>query len=286
MLEGGIGMEKTSVQGKVGVVTGGTSGFGLEVVLDLQRQGADLAVFSIDEPSDDTLERVSSCPTGSVTFFVIDLLNESSGREIVRKTVERYGTVDFVFANAGFAIRFDKPLTDYPSDEVVKALKTQYQIFPIAFLSLALEAAQVMKEKYRNTETDTTGHRMDSGSIIVTLSEASLSNLRADLLAYAAAKKSTQWIMESLAVSLAPYNIRVNGIAPGFANNEGQKKFYGTYPEIRKDVENLCHLKPAFMHPHAITPAVRYLLSDHYVTGQTIILDGGYSLHTFSYFTE
>ena len=71
-----------------------------------------------------------------------------------------------------------------------------------------------MKEKYRNTETDTTGHRMDSGSIIVTLSEASLSNLRADLLAYAAAKKSTQWIMESLAVSLAPYNIRVKRDRP------------------------------------------------------------------------
>lgn len=279
-------MDTGALQGKVGVITGGTSGFGLEVVLDLQHRGADLAVFSIDEPSRDTLERISSCQRGSVSFFTIDLMEGSAGKEIVRKTVERYGTIDFVFANAGFAIRFDKPITEYSSEEVIQALKTQYQIFPIAFLSLALEAAQVMKEKYSYIEFDSTGHRVDSGSIIVTLSEASVSNLRADLLAYAAAKKSTQWIMESLAVSLAPYNIRVNGIAPGFANNEGQKKFYSSYPAIREDVESLCHLKPAFMHPRAVTPAVNYLLSDHYVTGQTIILDGGYSLHTFSYFTE
>ncbi len=279
-------MVETEMKGKVGIITGGTSGFGLEAVYDLQKRGADLAVFSIDEPTEETLSRVGSCEEGSVTFFRIDLLEDKAGEEIVRRTVERYGTVDFVFANAGFAIRFDKPLLQYPSEEITQALKTQFQIFPLSFLSLALEAAKVMKEKYRDVKPDSTGHRNDSGSIIVTLSEASLSNLRADLLAYAAAKKSTQWIMENLAVTLAPYNIRVNGIAPGFANNEGQKRFYGAYPQIREDVENLCHLKPAFMHPTAITPAIRYLLNDHYVTGQTIVLDGGYSLHTFSYFTE
>ena len=277
-------MFSSNLKGKVGIITGGTSGYGLESVYALQKKGANLAVFSIDEPSDDVLSKINECKEGKVSFYIADLMDENAGKYIVEKTVELYGSVDFVFANAGFAIRYEKPILEYPTSELLSGLKTQFQIFPLSFLSLAVEAGKVMKSKYEAIEANKTGHKSDSGAIVVTLSEAVISNLRSDLLAYAAAKKSTQWIMESLAVSLARYNIRVNGIAPGFANNEGQKKFYGMYPEILEDVESLSHLKPSFMNPGSIVPLLEYLLTDNYVTGQTIALDGGYGLHTFSYF--
>lgn len=279
-------MFSTTIQGKIGIVTGGTSGYGLEMVRELKAKGARIAVFSIDQPTRETRNELDRIKQGEVRFFTIDLMQDSAGKTIVQQTISAYGDLDFVIANAGFAIRYEEPILNYPSEKILEDLQTQFRIFPFSLLSLALEAAQVMKEKYRNIKPDKTGHVPDSGSIIVTLSEAVISNLRADLLVYAAAKKASQWIMENLAVSLAPYNIRVNGIAPGFANNEGQKAFYGKYPEIRRDVENLCHYKPAFMHPGSIVPTVMYLLTDNYVTGQTIALDGGYGLHTFSYFTE
>jgi NAD(P)-dependent dehydrogenase (short-subunit alcohol dehydrogenase family) len=74
--------------------------------------------------------------------------------------------------------------------------------------------------------------------------------------------------MESLAAILGPKNIRVNGIAPGFANTAAPRKFYDRHPQIRADIEAKVHLKPAFMDPRSIVPAVLYLLTDNYVTGQ------------------
>lgn len=279
-------MFTSDISGKTGIITGGTSGYGLEMVLALQDMGAHLAVFSIDSPAKEVLDAVGKNSKGTVHFFEADLLDEGAGKQIVSKTLEIFETIDFVIANAGFAIRLEKPILEYPTEELVSHLKTQFQIFPISFLSLAVEAAKVMAPKYSAIPPNETGHKDDSGAIIVTLSEAAISNLRDDLLAYAAAKKATQWIMESLAASLAYKNIRVNGIAPGFANNEGPRKFYERYPNIREDIEKLSHLKPSFMHPGSIVPAVVYLLQDNYVTGQTIALDGGFGLHTFTYFQE
>ena len=277
-------MFKSELKGKKGILTGGSSGYGFEMLKALQEEGADVAVFSAEDPSDENREMINGSGPGRVDFNIQDLLEDGAAGKIVDRTVELFGTVDFVIANAGFAIRFEKPLLETPVNEVLSSLRTQFEIFPVALTALSLEAARIMAPKYREIEPDETGHRPDSGAIVVTLSEAAVSNLRDDLLAYAAAKKASEWIMQNLAVSLGKDNIRVNGIAPGFANTEGPKKFYRRYPEIRDDVETLTHLKPAFMHPGSIVPAMMYLLTDNYVTGETIRLDGGYGLHTFSYF--
>ncbi len=70
-----------------------------------------------------------------------------------------------------------------------------------------------MAPRYTTIQPDDTGHRPDSGAIVVTLSETSLCPLRDDLLAYAAAKRAALSVMESLTAVLGPKNIRVNGIA-------------------------------------------------------------------------
>jgi NAD(P)-dependent dehydrogenase (short-subunit alcohol dehydrogenase family) len=128
------------------------------------------------------------------------------------------------------------------------------------------------------------GHRHDSGAIVVTLSEASLCPLRDDVIAYAAAKRASLSIMESLAAVLGPRNIRVNGIAPGFANTAGPRKFYDRFPQIKADIEAKAHLKPSFMDPNAVVPAVLYLLTDNYVTGEVIALDSGFHIELRRYF--
>jgi gluconate 5-dehydrogenase len=130
------------------------------------------------------------------------------------------------------------------------------------------------------------GHRHDSGSIIVTLSEASLCPLRDDLIAYAAAKRASLSVMETLAAVLGPKNIRVNGIAPGFANTAGPRKFYDRFPQIKADIEAKTHLKPSFMNAEAIVPAMQYLLTDNYITGEVLALDGGFNIELKRYFQE
>jgi NAD(P)-dependent dehydrogenase (short-subunit alcohol dehydrogenase family) len=119
---------------------------------------------------------------------------------------------------------------------------------------------------------------------VANLSIAALIPLRDDLLAYAAAKRAALSVVESLAATLGPLNIRVNAIAPGFANTAGPKKFYDRHPNIRADIEAHTHLKPAFMHPGTIVPTVLHLLTDKFVTGQCVTIDGGYTNNTRLYF--
>jgi NAD(P)-dependent dehydrogenase (short-subunit alcohol dehydrogenase family) len=275
---------QSSLEGKVGILTGGTSGFGYAMVRALLGQGTKLAVFSIDELPDTARTALDTIGKGAFVYYTKDIMAQGTSEEMVAQTVERFGQLDFVIVNAGFAIRFEESLLTLSLDTLAESMRTQFEVFPIAFATLALAAARVMAPRYAAIEPDDSGHRADSAAIVVTLSETVLCPLRDDLLAYAAAKRACLSIMESLAAILGPKNIRVNGIAPGFANTAGPRKFYDRYPQIRADIEAKAHLKPAFMDPGAVVPAVMYLLTDNYVTGQVITLDGGYSIELKRYF--
>lgn len=277
---------QSSLEGKVGILTGGTSGFGYEITDALLTRGANMAVFSVDELTAEQVADVRARAKGEVHYWTRDIMADGASEEMVDVTVERFGKVDFVIANAGFAIRFEQSLLDLSEQELRKAMRTQFEIFPICFATLALAAARVMTPIYETIEPDEWGHRADSGAIVVTLSEAALMPLRDDLLAYSAAKWASWAVMRSLAATLGPKNIRVNGIAPGFANTAGPRKFYGRFPNIKEDIEERCHLKPSFIHPAAVVPAVLYLLTDNYVTGEAIALDGGYNINLCNYFQE
>jgi len=275
---------QSSLEGKAGILTGGTSGFGYAMVRALLAQGANLAVFSVDEISEADLAEVRSQGEGEVEYYYKDIMDSRASEEMVEQTMDRFGRVDFVVANAGFAIRFEESLLDISLEKVAESMRTQFEVFPIAFATLALAAARVMAPRYEAIEPDEMGHRHDSGAIVVTLSEAVLCPLRDDLLAYAAAKQATLSLMKSLAAILGPRNIRVNGTAPGFANTAGPRKFYNRFPQIKADIEAKIHLKPSFMDPMAVVPAVLYLLTDNYVTGEVIALDGGFNIELKRYF--
>lgn len=272
------------IAGRAGIITGGTSGFGLEIAKALIERGADVAAYSIDTLPQAQIDRMNDNSPGSVHFSEKDIMAPGASEAMVSEAMDRFGRLDFAIANAGFAIRFEQPLLEMPVDEITAALRTQFEVFAIPFASLALSAARVMAPQFENVERDADGHAAHTGAIIVNLSEAALIPLRDDLLAYSAAKHACRAIMRSLAGTLGPRNIRVNGIAPGFANTEGPKKFYSRFPQIEADIDARCHLKPSFMHPSAVTPAVLYLLSDNYVTGEVLALDGGYNINMCSYF--
>ncbi len=280
----GIDLFKSSLKGKSGILTGGSSGFGFEIVKYLRSQGANVAVFSVDTPSDESQAELDAISGGTAEYIIQDIMAAGASETIVNKTVELFGTVDFCIINAGFAIRFEKPLLEMDISEIEDSLKNQFNVFPIACISLAITASRVMRQKYEKIGVSDTGHLLDSGSIVITLSEAVLCPLRDDLLAYAAAKNATLSALRSLAATFGPYNIRVNGVAPGFANTAGPQKFYSRFPGIRDDIESKNHLKPSFMHPGSVLPAISYLLTDNYVTGEVIALDGGYNIDMKRYF--
>jgi 3-oxoacyl-[acyl-carrier protein] reductase len=277
---------QSSLAGKVGILTGGTSGFGYAMVRALIDQGANLAVFSIDELTPSASAELQRCKPGKAEFYTQDIAASGASEKIVAQTLDRFGKIDFVVVNAGFAVRFEESLLKISLEKLAAGMRTQFEVFPIAFATLALAAARVMAPRYATVRPDDTGHRPDSGAIVVTLSETALCPLRDDLLAYAAAKLACLSVMRSLAGTLGPQNIRVNGVAPGFANTAGPRKFYDRFPQIRADIAAKAHLLPAFMDPGAVVPAVLYLLTDNYVTGTVIPLDGGYNIELKRYFQD
>ena len=216
--------------GKSGILTGGTSGFGYEMVKGLVRSGANVAVFSADELPDASRAELLRAGDGKAEYYRKDVTGSNAAEEMVERTVARFGRLDFVVANAGMALRFEEPLLSTPVEKVADTMRRQFDLFPVAFATLAVAAARVMAPVYRAVPCDETGHREDSGAILVTLSETVFSPLRDDLVAYAAAKRACLSVMESLAAILGPVNIRVNGIAPGYANTAAPKKFYDRHP--------------------------------------------------------
>lgn len=275
-----------SLKGKVGILTGGTSGFGLAIVRSLVAQGANVSVFSVDELPKEDAEQLKKDGDGEAFYSVQDIMADGAAATMVGKTKEKFGKIDFVIANAGFANRFQAPIFSFDSATIAEKLRHQFELFPIAFATLAVEAAKEMAPRYKDIEPDETGHKPDSGAIVVTLSESVFCPLRDDLVAYAAAKTAARSVMESLTSILGPYNIRVNGIAPGFANTVAAGKFYSQYPNIREDIDRKIHLKPSFMDSSAVTSAVLYLLTDNYVTGDVVALDGGFKIEQKNYFQD
>lgn len=275
---------ESALDGKAGILTGGSSGFGFEMAKAIVARGGRLAVFSADEITDAGRREVAAAGSGEAVFLHQDITAPGAADAMVDETVRRYGRLDFAIANAGFAIRFERPLLEMPAEEIAQAMRTQFEVFPIAFATLALRSARVMAPRYRDLPADANGHRPDSGAIVANLSIAALIPLRDDLLAYAAAKRAGLSVVESLAATLGPQNIRVNAVAPGFANTAGPKKFYDRHPNIRADIDAHTHLRPSFLHPGAIVPTVLHLLTDNFITGQCVTIDGGYTNNTRLYF--
>jgi NAD(P)-dependent dehydrogenase (short-subunit alcohol dehydrogenase family) len=113
--------------------------------------------------------------------------------------------------------------------------------------------------------------RMDAGGLIINISDAGASKAWSGYPTYVMSKAGVESLTRLLARSLAP-NIRVNAIAPGFV--------YPSKNLTDSEWEKLLAKVPLrrAARPDEITGAIEFLLKNEYITGQTIVVDGGYSL--------
>lgn len=113
--------------------------------------------------------------------------------------------------------------------------------------------------------------RMDSGGVIINISDVGASKTWSGYPTYVMSKAGVESLTRLLARSLAP-NIRVNAIAPGFV--------YPSKPLSESEWERLLAKVPLrrAARPEEITSVIEFLLKNDYITGQTIVVDGGYSL--------
>jgi 3-oxoacyl-[acyl-carrier protein] reductase len=92
-------------------------------------------------------------------------------------------------------------------------------------------------------------------------------------LAYGVTKSAVHALVKNLVKFLAPYGIRVNGVAPGFVDTEWQKE---KPLEIRRSIEGKVSLG-RFCEPEEIAEVYKMVIGNSYLTGEIIVVDGGYS---------
>ena len=252
---------------KKAIVTGGSSGIGRGIVYALAQAGYDVA-FSYNNnaaKAETVLTNIQNAyPDGKFYCFKAELSNPAAGPAFFRRAVGSLGRVDLMVNNAGVSPKEGLlDLTDETLDELLFLNFRNYII-------LMREAARYMA-----------AHDI-KGSII------SITSTRADRAypadgIYGALKAGINRAIQSFALDVAPYGIRINNVAPGAIQRH-------TAEEMANTVQNPQHAQLSYLEPRIpmgrigqpddVAKAVLFLASDaaDYITGQTIKVDGGLTL--------
>jgi NAD(P)-dependent dehydrogenase (short-subunit alcohol dehydrogenase family) len=246
------------LEGKVAVVTGGTSGMGLGTVERFLADGASVVVADLNTGRGDEL--IEACgqrgEQDRVRFTRTDVSVEDDVAALVSMAIEAFGRLDVMFNNAGIGGAFG-PITEIDVDAWDETFDIDVRS---VFLGIK-HAARVMIQAG-------TG-----GSIINTASVAGL-NAGGGPLAYSAAKAAVASLSQSAALELAPFRIRVNAICPGVIYtplmHQGDE---ASADEWRAQLQPW----PDRGLPEHIAGAALWLASEDsvFVTGQNIVVDGG-----------
>lgn len=244
--------------GKSTIVTGAASGIGLASARRFLAEGASVLVADLD------LEQArSACQQlgGQAVPCAVDVRDGEAVQSMVDLAVERFGTIDVLFNNAGVAESV-KPLERIDRAEWDLVLGVNLT----AFFLCVQAVAPVMK-------------RAGRGSIILTASIAAR-RPRAGMAAYVAAKSGATGLAKELALELAP-DIRVNVINPGPARTPMLQEF-GFAADEQQALSSLGQALPLgrAVEPEDIAAAAVYLASEEarMVTGITLNVDGGRDL--------
>lgn len=248
------GLKINSLLNKVAIVTGGTRGIGRAIVLAVCEAGADCAfTYAGNRAAAESLVEEVRRTNRRALPVQLDVRDPEGAKTLVEQVKREFGQLDILVNNAG--ITRDKSLMMMSREDWSDVIDTN---LTGVFNTTRACIITFLKQKSGN---------------IVNISSVSGIHPLPGQVNYAAAKAGVIGFTKSLAQEVAPYNIRVNAIAPGFISTEmtaelgvkAKEKFMNMIPLRRfGTVDEVAH-------------AVLFLLSDdsRYIIGQTIQLDGG-----------
>lgn len=256
--------------GQTALITGGGGDIGLATARRLASEGAAIALLDLD-PAKLEHSRVQLLKAGaSVESVVCDVTDIDAVEQAVSAIVERSGSIELLFNNAGYQGAFS-PIHRHPAGEFDRVIRVN-----------VVGAFHVLKA--------VSGHMVERGygRIVNTASMAGVQG-PPNMAAYGASKFAVVGLTETAAKDLAPYGIRVNAISPAFIGPgfmwdrqvqlqaEANSQYFSTDPrEVACQMIDSVPMR-RYGRVDEIPGTVAYLLSDDasYVTGINVHISGG-----------
>jgi len=241
------------------LVVGGASGIGAASVRALRANGDDVVVADLDATQAATVAEEPLAGRGAA--LLCDMSDPDSPRQTVNTAAQMLGGLDVVFANAG--VLRSAPLAKWTIESWDYSMAVN--------LRAPFLLAQAAEPHLRRSELP---------SLLFTASTGAFRG-HAGMPAYHASKAGLVNLVRSLADELSPAGIRVNALCPGWVETPFNDPFWSfqTDPEqARADLESSIPLRRQ-ADPAEVADVVSFLCSSaaRYITGQAIVVDGGYS---------
>lgn len=259
-----LAIKEGKLQGRVTVVTGGSSGIGRGIALAIAGEGSSVVIGDIvsnpREGGKDTVSVVGEMG-GKALFVKTDVTDEKSVENLVETAVREFGKIDVMVNNAG--ITLIKSALETSGDEFLKVLSVNV-------------AGAFLGSKYALRHMVRAGR----GKIINLASNFSF-NALPNLSAYVTSKTAVLGLTRALAVEYAPLGINVNAICPGATKTEFTRPFWDNEEGLAQLKSRIPLVKNGefLVRPDDLGKLAVFLASDDsdMITGDGILVDGGWS---------
>jgi NAD(P)-dependent dehydrogenase (short-subunit alcohol dehydrogenase family) len=244
------------------IITGGGTGIGLHVAKCFHGEGAFVVICGRTK---ETLDRAAAeiAPDGARVLAVpADIISEVDVQNLAARAVAATGRVDILVNNAA-AMRCNKPPEETSLDEWKFVIDTNIN----GTFLCCREAGKVMI-------------RQGGGRIInIASMSGQIVNRHVFGGSYEVSKAAMLMLTKTLAVEWAPYNIKVNAVAPGYYDTEPNREFFRKDPELHGKILDLIPLRK-LGNLDELSRLILFLAAPgvDYLTGSTITIDGGYTI--------
>jgi NAD(P)-dependent dehydrogenase (short-subunit alcohol dehydrogenase family) len=244
-----------NLENRVAIVTGAASGIGLACAQRFAREGAIVVGTDIQEPGD--WQAVQDASPSS-WFRILDVTDGEAQRAVARQAVEEHGRIDILVTAAG--VGDGGPVSMIEDDAWDRVLDINLKG---TYLSIKSVLDTMMAQR--------------SGSIITVASVEGLHGTEGGS-AYNASKGGVVLLTKNVAIDYGRLGIRCNVICPGFIETPMLNQVMDSMPDFKADVQRETKLN-RLGKPGEIAAAAFFLASDDasFVTGHTLVVDGGYT---------